>query len=128
MDILTPGHIILVLVGALLIFGPKRLPDIGKSLGKGIREFKGALNHIADDEPAPSSTPAPAPPPAPAWPTAQAAVPPVDVPPVPPASSTLRRWPARSTPNPNECTNSSNAARASSATPRQEATSADSRR
>ena len=87
MDILTPGHIILVLVGALLIFGPKRLPDIGKSLGKGIREFKGALNHIADDEPAPSSTPAPAPPPAPAWPTAQAAVPPVDVPPVPPAAT-----------------------------------------
>jgi TatA/E family protein of Tat protein translocase len=80
-DILTPGHIILVLVGALLIFGPKRLPDIGKSLGKGIREFKGALNHITDDEPAPSSAPAPAP----AWPPAQAAAQPVDVPPVPPA-------------------------------------------
>jgi sec-independent protein translocase protein TatA len=81
MDLLTPGHIILVLVGALLIFGPKRLPDIGKSLGKGIREFKGALNHITDDEPAPSSTPAPAP----AWPPAQAAGQPVDLPPVPPA-------------------------------------------
>src|SRR4030081_3492737 len=60
-----PTHIILILVVALLIFGPKRLPDIGKSLGKGIREFKGALNHIADDEPAPSSTPAPPPPPPP---------------------------------------------------------------
>jgi sec-independent protein translocase protein TatA len=85
MDLLTPGHIILVLVGALLIFGPKRLPDIGKSLGKGIREFKGALNHIADDEPATSSTPAPAPPPAPAWPPVQATAQPVDVGPVPPA-------------------------------------------
>lgn len=85
MDLLTPGHIILVLVGALLIFGPKRLPDIGKSLGKGIREFKGALNHITDDEPAPSSVPAPAPAPAPAWPPAQTAAQPVDVPPVPPA-------------------------------------------
>src|SRR2546425_19150 len=73
MDILTPGHIILVLVGALLIFGPKRLPDIGKSLGKGIREFKGALNHITDDEPAAPPTPAPAPPPAPGWPPAPAA-------------------------------------------------------
>ena len=83
-DVFTPGHIILILVGALLIFGPKRLPDIGKSLGKGIREFKGALNHIADDEPA---TPAPAPPPAPAWPPAQAAAQPVDVPPVPPAAT-----------------------------------------
>jgi len=36
-DFFSPGHIILVLIGALLIFGPKRLPDIGKSLGKGIR-------------------------------------------------------------------------------------------
>ena len=87
MDILTPGHIILVLVAALLIFGPKRLPDIGKSLGKGIREFKGALNHITDDEPATPPTPAPAPPPAPAWPPAQAAAQPVDVPPVPPAAT-----------------------------------------
>jgi len=87
MDILTPGHIILVLVAALLIFGPKRLPDIGKSLGKGIREFKGALNHITDDEPAAPPTPAPAPPPAPAWPPAQAAAQPVDVPPVPPAAT-----------------------------------------
>ena len=83
MDILTPGHIILVLVGALLIFGPKRLPDIGKSLGKGIREFKGALNHITDDEPATPPTPAPAPPPAPVWPPAQAAA----QPPAPPAAA-----------------------------------------
>ena len=80
MDLFTPGHIILVLIGALLIFGPKRLPDIGKSLGKGIREFKGALNHLTDDEPEPSSTPAPAPPP----PPAQAVVAqPVDVAPAP---------------------------------------------
>ena len=66
MDLFTPGHIILVLIGALIIFGPKRLPDIGKSLGKGIREFKGALNSIGNDEPeAPPATP-PAPAPAPA--------------------------------------------------------------
>jgi TatA/E family protein of Tat protein translocase len=79
-ELFTPGHIILVLIGALVIFGPKRLPDIGKSLGKGIREFKGALNHLTDDEPEPSSTPAPAPPP----PPAQAVVAqPVDVAPAP---------------------------------------------
>ena len=64
MDLFTPGHIILVLIGALIIFGPKRLPDIGKSLGKGIREFKGALNSIGNDEPetppaAPAAPPAP---------------------------------------------------------------------
>ena len=79
-DFFSPGHIILVLIGALVIFGPKRLPDIGKSLGKGIREFKGALNHLTDDEPEPSSTPAPAPPP----PPAQAVSPPVDAAPAPP--------------------------------------------
>ena len=86
-----PSHIILILVVALLIFGPKRLPDIGKSLGKGIREFKGALSHLADEEPSTSSTPAPIPPPAPA--VAQpvdgtaAATPPAPVvpPPSPPA-------------------------------------------
>ena len=88
-----PSHIILILVVALLIFGPKRLPDIGKSLGKGIREFKGALSHLADEEPSTSSTPAPVPPPAPAQAVAQpvdgtaAATPPAPVvpPPSPPA-------------------------------------------
>lgn len=65
-DLFSPGHIILVLIGALLIFGPKRLPDIGKSLGKGIREFKGALNSLTGDEPEPPAAPAPVAPPAPA--------------------------------------------------------------
>ncbi|GAC1376186.1 MAG: hypothetical protein NVSMB32_18840 [Actinomycetota bacterium] len=56
---LSPFHIILVLAAALIIFGPKRLPDIGKSLGKGIKEFKGALTHMGDDDdaaPAPAAT------------------------------------------------------------------------
>lgn len=48
--IFQPTHIILILVAALIIFGPKRLPDIGKSLGKGIKEFKGALTHTGDDD------------------------------------------------------------------------------
>ena len=99
-DVFTPGHIILILVGALLIFGPKRLPDIGKSLGKGIREFKGALNHITDDEPATPSTPAPAPPPAPAWPPAQATAQPVDAPPVPPVSAAPATAPVDTPPPP----------------------------
>ena len=78
-DFFSPGHIILVLIGALLIFGPKRLPDIGKSLGKGIREFKGALNHLTDDEPQTPPAPATVPPPAPAQAVAQ----PVDAAPAP---------------------------------------------
>jgi sec-independent protein translocase protein TatA len=38
-----PFELIIVLVIALLVLGPKRLPDAGKSLGKGLREFKDAL-------------------------------------------------------------------------------------
>ncbi len=42
-DIGAPGVIIIVL-GALLIFGPKRLPELGQSLGKMFSEFKKAMN------------------------------------------------------------------------------------
>jgi sec-independent protein translocase protein TatA len=41
-------ELLLVLVVALVIFGPKRLPELGRSLGKGIREFKKATNEIQD--------------------------------------------------------------------------------
>ncbi len=39
---LQPTHLIIILVVALLIFGPSRLPEIGKALGKTIREFQAA--------------------------------------------------------------------------------------
>jgi len=39
-----------VLVIALVIFGPKRLPDLGKSLGSGMREFKDSLTGKDDDD------------------------------------------------------------------------------
>lgn len=39
----TPWHIVLLLVIALLLFGGKRLPEIGKALGSGMREFKDAV-------------------------------------------------------------------------------------
>lgn len=38
-----PVEIIIVLVIVLLIFGPKRLPDLGRSLGGGLREFKDSV-------------------------------------------------------------------------------------
>jgi sec-independent protein translocase protein TatA len=41
---------ILLLVGlALLLFGPKRLPEIGNRLGRGMREFKDSVSGVADD-------------------------------------------------------------------------------
>jgi sec-independent protein translocase protein TatA len=50
-DVLQPTHLIFILVVALLVLGPKRLPEVGRSLGKGIRDFRGALSGITDPEP-----------------------------------------------------------------------------
>ena len=44
-----PPEIIIVLLIALLLFGAKRLPEIGKGMGKGIREFRDATKGIGDD-------------------------------------------------------------------------------
>ena len=43
-------EILLVLAVALLIFGPKRLPEMGKSLGRGLREFKNSISGKDDDD------------------------------------------------------------------------------
>jgi sec-independent protein translocase protein TatA len=45
----SPWEIALVLVAALLLFGGKRLPEMGKSLGTGMREFKNAITGKDDD-------------------------------------------------------------------------------
>jgi sec-independent protein translocase protein TatA len=45
-----PMELIVVLIIALVVLGPKRLPDAGRSLGRGIREFKGAMTGGNDDE------------------------------------------------------------------------------
>jgi sec-independent protein translocase protein TatA len=60
--------LIVILIVALLVFGPKRLPEIGRSLGKGMREFKDSISgsheekaelpsRSGDDSPPPPSTP-----------------------------------------------------------------------
>jgi sec-independent protein translocase protein TatA len=45
-----PLELAIVLIIALVIFGPKRLPDLGKSLGRGMREFKDSLSGENDDD------------------------------------------------------------------------------
>ncbi len=45
-----PLELAIVLIIALVIFGPKRLPDLGKSLGKGMREFKDSISGDNDDD------------------------------------------------------------------------------
>jgi sec-independent protein translocase protein TatA len=41
--LLTPTHLIFIMIIVLIIFGPGKLPELGKGLGKGIREFKEAM-------------------------------------------------------------------------------------
>jgi sec-independent protein translocase protein TatA len=45
-----PLEIVIVLVIVLIIFGPKRLPDLGRSLGRGMREFKDSVTGKDKDE------------------------------------------------------------------------------
>jgi len=47
----SPTHIVLLLLIALLLFGAKRLPEIGRSLGTGMREFKDSVTGHGQDEP-----------------------------------------------------------------------------
>jgi len=72
--LVSPVHLIFLLLLALLLFGAKRLPEIGRSLGTGMREFKDSVTAATDttkvetrsELPPPAQTPAapaaPAPP------------------------------------------------------------------
>jgi sec-independent protein translocase protein TatA len=93
----NPIHIVFIVVILLLVFGAKRLPEIGRSLGSGMREFKDSvsgnggdsapqhtLTPAAQQPQAPVAQPAPVQPPVAAPPTpVQAAAPPVAAPPTP---------------------------------------------
>ena len=45
-----PLELAIVLIIALVVFGPKRLPELGRSLGRGIREFRGSVSGSHGDE------------------------------------------------------------------------------
>ncbi|MGH7188179.1 MAG: twin-arginine translocase TatA/TatE family subunit [Acetobacteraceae bacterium] len=49
--LLAPSHIIILGLVLLLIFGPKRLPEMGRSLGHGMREFKNSVAGEGENEP-----------------------------------------------------------------------------
>src|SRR6059058_3250628 len=53
-DILQPTHLLFILVVALVVLGPKRLPEVGRSLGKGLRDFRGAIS--GQDEASPEQS------------------------------------------------------------------------
>jgi sec-independent protein translocase protein TatA len=64
----NPVHILLLLIVLLLVFGAKRLPEMGRSLGEGMRGFKDSLSGVQNHDsltqaaaPAPQAAPAPAP-------------------------------------------------------------------
>jgi sec-independent protein translocase protein TatA len=48
--IMGTGELLLILTVALLLFGGKRLPELARSLGQGVREFKKACNGLTDEE------------------------------------------------------------------------------
>ena len=45
-----PTELIIVLVIALLVLGPKRLPEVGRSVGRGMREFKDSISGVNRDD------------------------------------------------------------------------------
>jgi sec-independent protein translocase protein TatA len=49
MPSLGPAEILVILVIALLVFGPNKMPDIARQLGRGIREFKRAQQHLTGE-------------------------------------------------------------------------------
>jgi sec-independent protein translocase protein TatA len=47
--LLQPQHLLIILVVALFAFGPKKLPELGQGLGKGIRSFKESMKAGAEE-------------------------------------------------------------------------------
>jgi sec-independent protein translocase protein TatA len=47
-NLFTPTHLVIILVIALLIFGPRKLPELGKGLGEGLKGFKDGIKGNPD--------------------------------------------------------------------------------
>ena len=53
-ELFTPTHLIVLAVVAVVLFGGKKLPELGKGLGEGLRGFKEGMKGIADDPATPA--------------------------------------------------------------------------
>lgn len=51
-----PTHLLLIFGIALLVFGPKKLPELGKGIGEGIRGFKSAMKAAEEEKPSSTTT------------------------------------------------------------------------
>lgn len=56
-NLFTPTHLIIILVIALLVFGPRKLPELGKGLGEGLKGFKEGIKGIGGNNDAPQAQP-----------------------------------------------------------------------
>jgi sec-independent protein translocase protein TatA len=56
-----PMHLLVIVGIALLVFGPKKLPELGKGLGESIRGFKSAMKETSEERPEPKAVAAPGP-------------------------------------------------------------------
>jgi sec-independent protein translocase protein TatA len=50
-NLFTPTHLIIILIIALLVFGPRKLPELGKGLGEGLKGFKEGIKGTTDAPP-----------------------------------------------------------------------------
>jgi len=55
-DLLQPTHLLIIFVVALFVFGPKKLPELGQGLGKGIKSFRDSMRQMSE-EPEKTETP-----------------------------------------------------------------------
>jgi sec-independent protein translocase protein TatA len=51
-ELFTPTHLIVIAIVVLVLFGGKKLPELGKGLGEGYKGFKDGLKGVTDDKPA----------------------------------------------------------------------------
>ncbi len=57
--LLNPEYIALILILALVLFGAKRLPELARSLGQGVKEFRKSVREISEDPDSSESSPPP---------------------------------------------------------------------